>query len=115
MRIGPRAWSLALGALIVAAMSIGTELAFGAIVAARVLAGTMHGLFVAVALAIGVTIVPPERMDEAMEAVRRTGFDPALAGRVEAGEGVVLRGPTGREASLEGFDQVRSRAAGEPS
>ncbi len=41
--------------------------------------------------------------------------DPALAGRVEAGEGVVLRGPTGREVSGGGFDQVRSRVRGEPT
>ena len=59
--------------------------------------------------------VPPERVDDALEALRRTASGPALAGRVEAGEGVVLRGPTGREVSGRGFDQVRSRARGEPT
>lgn len=59
--------------------------------------------------------VPPDRLDAAVEAVRRTSSSPALAGRVGAGEGVVLRGPTGREASAAGFDQVRSRARGAPT
>jgi thiamine monophosphate kinase len=59
--------------------------------------------------------VPQTQLAEARDAVRRTGSDPAVIGRVETGEGMVLRGPTGREASLEGFDQIRSRAAGEPS
>ena len=59
--------------------------------------------------------VPPELADEALEAVRRTACDPAVVGRVEAGEGVVLRGPTGREVSGDGFDQVRSRVRGEPT
>ena len=59
--------------------------------------------------------VPAELADEALDAVRRTACDPALVGRVEAGEGVVLRGPTGREASGEGFDQIRSPARGEPT
>ena len=59
--------------------------------------------------------VPPERAEEALEAVRRTASDPALAGRVEAGEGVVLSGPTGREVSDGGFDQLRSPARGEPT
>jgi thiamine-monophosphate kinase len=56
--------------------------------------------------------VPQESLNEAFAAVLRTGDDPVLIGRVEAGEGVVLRGPTGREALAEGFDQVRSRARG---
>jgi thiamine-monophosphate kinase len=59
--------------------------------------------------------VPSERVAEALEAVSETGFDPAVVGRAEVGEGVVLRGPTGREALAAGFDQVRSRAGGEPS
>jgi thiamine-monophosphate kinase len=59
--------------------------------------------------------VPPERAEEALRAVRRTASDPALAGRVEAGEGVVLGGPTGREVSADGFDQIRSRARDEPT
>ena len=59
--------------------------------------------------------VPVERVAEALDAVRRTACDPAVAGRVEAGEGVVLRGPTGREASSGGFDQIRSRARDEPT
>ena len=59
--------------------------------------------------------VPEDRLEEALEAVRRTACDPALAGRVEAGEGVVLGGPTGREVSTGGFDQIRSRVRGEPT
>lgn len=59
--------------------------------------------------------VPKERLEEAFEAVLRTGCDPALIGRVAVGEGVVLRGPTGREVSAGGFDQVRSRAHGGPT
>jgi len=59
--------------------------------------------------------LPEDRAEEALEAVRTTGSDPVLAGRVEAGEGVVLRGPKGREALAEGFDQVRSRALDEPT
>ncbi len=59
--------------------------------------------------------VPEDRLEEALEAVRRTACDPALAGRVEAGEGVVLGGPTGREVSTGGFDQLRSRVRGEPT
>ena len=59
--------------------------------------------------------VPSERLEAALGAVRTTSYDPALVGRVEAGEGVVLRGPTGREASAEGFDQVRSRERGGPT
>src|SRR5688500_20085079 len=51
-------WSMAV--FLVANLAIVVADSFGAIVAARVLAGTMHGLFVAVALAIAVTIVPPE-------------------------------------------------------
>jgi thiamine-monophosphate kinase len=75
----------------------------------------------AVALARGgedyelLAAVPAERAGEALEAVRATACDPALAGRVEAGEGVVLRGPTGREVSAGGFDQVRTRARFEPT
>ncbi|MDQ3728657.1 MAG: thiamine-phosphate kinase [Actinomycetota bacterium] len=59
--------------------------------------------------------VPEARLRAALEAVLRTGDDPAVVGRVEAGEGVVLRSPTGREALAEGFDQVRSRARGGPT
>jgi thiamine-monophosphate kinase len=59
--------------------------------------------------------VPEGRLEEALEAVRGTACDPALAGRVEAGEGVVLNGLTGREVSDGGFDQIRSRAPGGPT
>jgi thiamine-monophosphate kinase len=59
--------------------------------------------------------VPHDRLADALETVRTTSSDPALAGRVEAGEGVVLRGPTGREVSAGGYDQVRSRVRGEPT
>ncbi len=58
--------------------------------------------------------VPQDQLEGALAAVRTTSCDPALAGRVEAGEGVVLRGPTGREVSDGGYDQVRSRVRGEP-
>ncbi|HYH61116.1 MAG TPA: thiamine-phosphate kinase, partial [Solirubrobacterales bacterium] len=57
--------------------------------------------------------IPRERLDEALEALQ--GLDPAVIGRVEEGEGVVLRGPTGREASAGGFDQIRSRARDAPT
>ncbi len=59
--------------------------------------------------------VPQERVSEALEALRRTASDPAEIGRVEVGEGVVLRGPRGREVSAGGFDQIRSRVPGEPT
>jgi thiamine-monophosphate kinase len=59
--------------------------------------------------------IPPGQADVALEALRATGCDPALVGRVADGEGVVLRGPTGREASGSGFDQVRSRAPRGPT
>ena len=51
--------------------------------------------------------ISPERLGPALDALRPTALDPVLIGRVENGEGVVLRGPTGREASVRGFDQVR--------
>ena len=59
--------------------------------------------------------VPEARRTAAVEAVQRTGDDPVLIGRVEAGEGVVLRDPMGREVSAEGFDQVRSRVRDGPT
>ncbi len=59
--------------------------------------------------------IPADRVEKALDAVRSTGSDPALIGRVEDGEGVVLRDATGREVSAAGYDQVRSRAPGEPT
>ncbi len=59
--------------------------------------------------------VPQACVAAALDALRGTASDPAQVGRVEAGEGVVLRGPTGREASAVGFDQVRSRVRGGPT
>jgi len=59
--------------------------------------------------------VPADRLEPALAVVRATGLDPAVIGQVENGEGVVLRGPTGREASIRGFDQVRSRARAGPT
>jgi thiamine-monophosphate kinase len=59
--------------------------------------------------------IPAGQADVALEALRETGCDPALVGRVADGEGVVLRGPTGRESSGSGFDQVRSRAPRGPT
>jgi len=59
--------------------------------------------------------VPQDRLPGALEAVRGTASDPALVGRVGVGEGVILRGPTGREALAGGFDQVHSRVPGAPT
>ena len=56
-----------------------------------------------------------DRLDEALAAVRERGLDPAVVGGVEAGEGLVLRGATGRELNVRGYDQVRSRAPAEPT
>jgi thiamine-monophosphate kinase len=52
--------------------------------------------------------VPPERLDAALAAVRECGLDPTVVGGVETGEGLVLRGSTGRELNVRGYDQVRS-------
>ena len=59
--------------------------------------------------------IPRARLDGALEALAGTSDDPVVVGRVETGEGVILRGPTGREVSGGGFDQVRSRAPGAPT
>ena len=59
--------------------------------------------------------LPANRVDGAIGALRDTGLVPAVVGEVEAGEGVVLRSSTGRELDARGYDQVRSRAAAEPS
>jgi len=59
--------------------------------------------------------LPEARLGAALEAVSKADDGPIVIGRVVVGEGVVLRGPTGREALTEGFDQVRSRALGGPT
>jgi thiamine-monophosphate kinase len=59
--------------------------------------------------------VPQDSVKAALEAVRATGFDPATVGRVEDGEGAVLSGPTGREVSDGGYDQLRPPAPAGPS
>ncbi len=47
--------------------------------------------------------------------LRRIGLEPAVIGRVESGEGLVLRNLSGRELDVGGFDQVHSRVHGEPT
>ena len=59
--------------------------------------------------------VPPAAVETALGALRKIGLDPALVGGAEAGEGVVLRGSTGRELNVRGYDQVRSRVLAEPT
>ena len=51
--------------------------------------------------------VPAEELERALECLRSQGLDPAGVGRVETGEGVVLRDASGRELDVRGFDQVR--------
>lgn len=50
--------------------------------------------------------VAEEKTETALAAVRTTSLDPVVVGRVEEGEGVVLRDPRGREVSFEGWDQL---------
>ena len=50
--------------------------------------------------------VAPERLDDALAALRETGLDPTVIGGVETGEGLVLSGATGRELNVRGYDQV---------
>ena len=52
--------------------------------------------------------VPVARLEAALQSVREHGLDPAVVGGVETGEGLVLRGATGRELNVRGYDQVRS-------
>jgi thiamine-monophosphate kinase len=59
--------------------------------------------------------LPPDHQDAALAALRDAGLAPAVVGEVEAGEGVVLRSSTGRVLNARGYDQVRSRAPGEPT
>jgi thiamine-monophosphate kinase len=59
--------------------------------------------------------LPPAQVDGALAALRETGLVPAVVGRVEVGEGLVLRGSRGRELDARGYDQVRSRAPAEPT
>ena len=59
--------------------------------------------------------LPPDGVDGVIGALRDAGLVPAVVGRVEVGEGLVLRSSTGRELDAPGYDQVRSRAAAEPT
>jgi len=59
--------------------------------------------------------LPRGRLEEAQASLRERGLDPAVIGRVEAGEGLVIRDATGREPAVQGFDQVRSPTRGEQS
>jgi thiamine-monophosphate kinase len=59
--------------------------------------------------------VPAAAVEAALAALREIGLDPAVVGGAEAGEGVVLRGATGRELNARGYDQVRSRVLAEPT
>jgi thiamine-monophosphate kinase len=59
--------------------------------------------------------VPAGREEAALEALRDAGLDPALVGGVETGEGLVLRGATGRDLNARGYDQLSSRVPGEPT
>lgn len=59
--------------------------------------------------------VPADALDGALAALRRIGLDPAALGRVETQEGVVLRGPTGREVQGGGFQHGRRPARDVPT
>jgi thiamine monophosphate kinase len=59
--------------------------------------------------------VPAPGVEAALGALNKSGLDPAVIGRAETGEGLVLRGATGRELNARGYDQLRSRAPAEPS
>ena len=55
--------------------------------------------------------VPAGRLDAALDAARGCGLAQAtVVGRVVAGEGVAVLGPTGSAVALGGYDQFRSRA-----
>lgn len=51
--------------------------------------------------------LPGERLEGALEELRAQGLDPAAVGRVESGEGVLLRDVSGRELAVRGYDQLR--------
>jgi thiamine-monophosphate kinase len=59
--------------------------------------------------------LPRDRVDAVVAALRDAGPGPAVVGGVEVGEGVVLRGSTGRELDARGYDQVSSRVPAEPT
>jgi thiamine-monophosphate kinase len=59
--------------------------------------------------------VPAASLDAVLAALRDGGHAPAVIGVVESGEGLLLRGSSGRELSASGYDQVRSRAPAEPT
>lgn len=58
--------------------------------------------------------LPAGRAEPALAALREHGLDPAAVGRVEAGEGLVLRDASGRELDVRGYDQLRSPARAGP-
>lgn len=51
----------------------------------------------------------PEAFVEARRRLESAGLELSELGRVEEGDGVVLRGAGGREIKPSGFDQLRSR------
>lgn len=51
--------------------------------------------------------LPGERLDAVLDGLRAQGLDPAVIGRVESGEGVLLRDVSGRELAVRGYDQFR--------
>jgi len=59
--------------------------------------------------------LPPDRADETLSALVADGLNPAVIGRVETGEGLVLRSASGREITTRGYDQIRFGAPGEPT
>jgi thiamine-monophosphate kinase len=59
--------------------------------------------------------VPAERVDAARAALGESDLDPAVVGRVEIGEGVILRGATGRALAVRGYDQIHSPARDAPT
>lgn len=60
---------LAMAVYVAATVVIAVSADFGLLLVARVLTGALQGLFVAVAIMIGISVVPPERMGRAMSVV----------------------------------------------
>jgi DHA1 family inner membrane transport protein len=85
----------AIGLFILANLVLVLTGSFGVFIAARVLAGALQGLFIAVAFGVGISIVPPERMGRAMSVVI-SGFAVSAAFGVPlgtlAGQAVGWRG-----------------------
>lgn len=60
---------VAMAVYVAATLLIAVSADFGLLLVARVLTGALQGLFVAVAIMIGISVVPPERMGRAMSVV----------------------------------------------